>query len=239
MKKVILSLVIAGLLLTSLPGCGDPKSEPIPFTLSVIPEQLNGHSIAGQRCVFLVMINEEGDNAPVVISATTTGAQVSINKTEISKGDVAEVVVIPAEESVGNTINIVVKGTREGLTDEKTVSFEVIEGEDDRQEYAAELLEKFTAWLSVNQPELGINEQTEWIGTMVSPQWLVVSHYLFFSEEWEAHISWHIMIAPSDWAQIDLRHRFDEYKPSYAFEIPSIVAGDNPRQVETPETVWR
>jgi len=32
---------------------------------------------------------------------------------------------------------------------------------------------------------------------MVSPQWLVVSHYLFFSEEWEMHVEWHIMVAPT------------------------------------------
>ena len=42
-------------------------------------------------------------------------------------------------------------------------------------------------------------------GTMVSPQWLVVSHYLFFSEQWELHLEWHIMVAPDDWARISGR----------------------------------
>ena len=37
----------------------------------MIPEQLNGHSIAGQHCVFLVTITDEGQEAelPVSISA--------------------------------------------------------------------------------------------------------------------------------------------------------------------------
>ena len=39
---------------------------------------------------------------------------------------------------------------------------------------------------------------------------LIVSHYLFFSEEWEMHVEWHIMVPPYDWAKIDLRHMFDE-----------------------------
>ncbi len=74
---------------------------------------------------------------------------------------------------------------------------------------------------------------------MVSPQWLVVSHYLFFSEDWEMHVSWHIMVAPYDWARIDLRHRFDEETPSYAFEISSVDAGSEPCPIDPPESVWR
>jgi hypothetical protein len=74
---------------------------------------------------------------------------------------------------------------------------------------------------------------------MVSPQWLVVSHYLFFSDEWEMHIEWHIMIAPDDWARIDLRRRFEEVSPSKAFEITSREADDVPISIMVPETVWR
>jgi len=100
----------------------------------------------------------------------------------------------------------------------------VVEGEDDREPYATELRDRFVAWLTLNRPELGITSETEWSGTMVSPRWLVVSHYLFFSEDWEMHVSWHIMVPPYDWARIDLRHRFDEETPSYAFEISSVDA---------------
>lgn len=74
---------------------------------------------------------------------------------------------------------------------------------------------------------------------MVSPQWLVVSHYLFLSPEWELHVEWHIMVAPDDWARIDLRRRFVESAPSEAFEISSLTEGGEPHPFEVPATVWR
>jgi hypothetical protein len=219
-------------------ACHQPTPE---FHINVIPAQLNGDSIAGQHCVFLVTITDEGQEGqlPVRISAKAPGSDVAIYQEDIVEGQVAEVVVVPASASIGDTIEVTITGNRGGSTDKKVVSFEVAEGEDDRQEYAKELLDRFVPWLATNHPELGITEDTAWNGTMVSPVWLVVSHYLFFSQEWEAHISWHIMIPPDDWARIDLRHRFDELAPSYAFEISSVNATSEPVPIEPPETVWR
>ena len=219
-------------------ACLQPGPE---FHINVIPEQLNGESIAGQHCVFLVTITDEGQKGQpsVRISATAPGAEVVIYKQDIVVGEVAEVVVIPAQASIGNTIEVTITGNRGSASDEKVVSFNVVEGEDDRQEYAEELLDRFVPWLATNHPELGITDGIAWNGTMVSPVWLVVSHYLFFSEEWEAHVSWHIMVPPDDWARIDLRHRFDALEPSYAFEISSVNATSEPVPIEVPETVWR
>ena len=215
---------------------------PIPeFHINVIPEQLRGASIAGQHCVFLVTITDEGQECelPVRISAQAPDAEVVIYQQDIVEGQVAEVVIIPAQASINKAIEVIITGIRSSQTDEKVVSFEVAEGEDDRQEYAEELLDRFVPWLATNHPELGITDDTAWNGTMVSPVWLVVSHYLFFSEEWEAHIEWHIMMPPDDWARIDLRHRFDELQPSCAFEISSVNATSEPIPIEPPETVWR
>jgi hypothetical protein len=233
---VIAIVAIATLLPTS--GEADENSA---FHINVIPEQLKGDSIAGQHCVFLVTITDEGqeEQLPVRISAKAPGAQVVIYQQDIVEGQVAEVVVIPTQASIEKTIKVTIIGKQSNLTDKKVVSFKVAEGEDDRQEYAGELLDRFVSWLETNHPELGITDDTAWNGTMVSPVWLVVSHYLFFSEEWEAHISWHIMIPPYDWAKIDLRHRFDELAPSYAFEISSLNATSEPVPIEVPETVWR
>ena len=219
-------------------ACLQPTPE---FHINVIPEQLNGDSIAGQYCVFLVTITDEGQEGqlPVRISATAPGSEVVIYQQDIVEGEVAEVVVIPTQASIGKTIKVTITGNRGSSTDKKVVSFEVAEGEDDRQEYAGELLDRFVPWLATNHPELGITDDTAWNGTMISPIWLVVSHYLFFSEEWEVHISWHIMVPPYDWAKIDLRHRFDELEPSYAFEISSLNATSEPVPTELPETVWR
>jgi len=211
------------------------------FHINVIPEQLNGDSIAGQHCVFLVTLTDEGQEGQlsVRISAQAPSAEVVIYQQDTVEGQVAEVVVIPAQASIGTTIKVAITGTRGSQIDEKVVSFDVAEGEDDRQEYAEELLGRFVPWLATNHPELGITDDTVWNGTMVSPVWLVVSHYLFFSEGWEVHISWHIMVPPHDWAKIDLRHRFDELEPSYAFEISSVNATSEPMPIEPPETVWR
>jgi len=233
-------VVIVIVIIATLPPPGE-ADENTAFHINVIPEQLNGASIAGQHCVFLVTITEEEQECelPVRISATAPGAEVVIYQENIFEGEVAEVVIIPAQASIGTTIKVTITGNRGSASDEKVASFEVAEGEDDRQEYAEELLDRFVSWLATNHPELGITDDTAWNGTMVSPVWLVVSHYLFFSEEWEAHIEWHIMMPPDDWAKIDLRHRFDELEPSYAFEISSVNATSEPVPIEPPEIVWR
>lgn len=232
---------VAILVLASLqPACGE-GGENAAFYIDVEPQQLNGDSIAGQQCAFLVVITDDGQESeiPVSISAEAPGADIVVYHEEILAGEVAEVVVTPAQVSVGKTVTVTVTGNRGNWTDEEVVDFVVVEGTDDRQEYARELLDRFVPWLAENHPELGISIDTVWNGTMVSPVWLVVSHYLFFSNEWEAHIYWHVMIPPYDWARIDLRHRFDELAPSYAFEISSLNATSEPVSIEVPETVWR
>ena len=236
-----ITVIVAIVALASLQlACGEAEDNAA-FDINVIPEQLNGDSIAGQHCVFLVAITDDGqeDQLPVSISAEASGAEVVIYHRDIFAGEVAEVVVMPAQASVGKTVTVTITGNRGSSTDKKVVDFAVAEGEDDRQEYAAELLDKFVPWLAENHPELGITVDIAWNGTMVSPVWLIVSHYLFFSDEWEAHIYWHVMIPPYDWARIDLRHRFDELAPSYAFEISSLNATSEPVAIEVPETVWR
>lgn len=206
-----------------------------------MPEQLNGDSIAGQHCVFLVTISDKGQEGqlPVRVSAKAPGSEVVIYQQDVVQGQVAQVVVTPAQASTEKTIKVTITGNQGSSTDKKVVSFNVVEGEDDRQEYAGELLDRFVSWLTRNHPELGITGDTGWNGTMVSPVWLVVSHYLFFSEEWEVHLEWHVTMPPHDWAKIDLRHRFDELEPSYAFEISSLNADSEPLPIEPPEAVWR
>jgi hypothetical protein len=245
MRRIALGVLAltAVLLITALSlSAGCSSEDLVVFHIQVIPEQLNGDAIAGQQCVFLVTVVHEGEGGSekaVSLSATAPGSTVAVNPQAIVPGQVAEVTVIPGQASIGNNIEVTVLGERGELTDEKVITFDVVEGEDDRGPYATELRDKFVAWLTTNHPELGITNETEWSGTMVSPRWLVVSHYLFFSEDWEMHVSWHIMVPPYDWARIDLRHRFDEETPSYAFEISSVDADSEPCPIDPPESVWR
>lgn len=216
---------------------------PTQFSIEVIPERIRGESIAGQRLVFLVVVAEEGqktgEGEDVDISATATGSTVTVNPQKVTSGEVAEVTVTPNKESVGGNVTVTIRGQRDGLKQAKTITFAVLDGEDELGPYATEVRDKFIPWLAANQPELGITSETEWTGTIVSPRWLVVSHYLFFSNNWEMHVSWHVMIAPHDWARIDLRHRFTEAKPSHAYEISSLSADDDPHPIEPPESIWR
>ena len=206
--------------------------------LLVLPQQPNGFPIAGQHVVFLVAAGS--CEPPITITADATNATTTVLEPTISESDdVTEVVVVPDPGSTGSAVTVTILGTAGAVTEQSTVSFDVVDGEDDRAAHATQIRDLFVPWLAANRAELGITETTTWQGTMVSPQWLVVSHYLFFSAEWEMHVEWHIMVAPDDWARIDLRRRFVETTPSEAFEISSVTQGREPHPYDVPESVWR
>lgn len=224
---------------------GEP-ARPLPFDLEIIPEW-NHNSIPRQRCVFLVTLREgtadSGDEGRVHLSAEGAGAAIRVEPGAIAGGDVAEVTVIPDLSSQEQTLSITVRGQRGDVTSTRTIRLDVMPDRPDQdqqdQATAAEIRDRFTPWLAEHHPELGITPDTSWSGTIVTPYWLIVSHYLFFSPEWEMHVAWHIMIPPHDWRRIDLRHRWDETRPSYAFEISSWAANDEPKPIDPPEAIWR
>ncbi len=234
--RKLICLLVTALLLGY--GCAQKQNDS-PFKITVIPLELKGFSIPGQSIYFLVTVSEEAKKDAVTITASSSGADVTVVSKDVIEGQVAEIIVVPKAESSGKTITVDIEGNRGSVKDKKSVTLEVIEGEDDRKEYAEELLTMFIPFLAEKHPEFKINADTKWTGTMVSPQWLVVSHYLFFSDEWELHLEWHVMIPPSDWARIDLRHRADETKPSSAFEISSVSGKTDPIPIEVPTEVWR
>ena len=83
-------------------------------------------------------------------------------------------------------------------------------------------------------PELGITAQTKWEPVFVSTL-LVVSHYSYYSPDWELAIAWHNMIAPYDWTDMYLRHRGTETAPSIAFRIDSVSGGTAPHVADAAE----
>lgn len=115
--------------------------------------------------------------------------------------------------------------------------------EDPMGALAAEIRDRFIPWLAANHPEFDLTNETEWVGVMIRPHHMVVMFYLFFSEEWEMGVSWHVMIPPHDWARIYLRNRSIDAQPSYAFEISSLDAQEEPHDVDPKdafaESVWR
>ncbi len=193
-----------------------------PFSLEIAPEFVQG-AIPGEHLVLLVTVGDEGDSGePVDITAGSDEGEVSVEGTSIKAGEVSEVTFVP--DPVGGEVEIpftvVVTGTRGAIEKQAEVSSVVVPWEDTVSETANQILDLFTEWLSENEPDLGITPETVFDGTVVAPQLLVVTHYAFFSNEWEIGLSWHIMVAPDDWAQIYLRPR-DQLAPAKAFELDS------------------
>jgi hypothetical protein len=210
------------MLVVSLGACGDDDA-PVGFTLEASPEFVQGVIPGAHTGILVTVRNDAPTDEPVSLSVTATGATAA-PVPEVAAGEVAEVWVTPdaglPDEAV---VEIVVTGTRDGFESTVTRSATVFAWEDDREEYARVLLGVFTPWLAANRPDLGITPDSEFDGSLVAPQLLVVSHYLFLSEEWEMGLAWHVMIPPDDWAEIYLRPR-DGAAPTLAFRLSSQAA---------------
>ncbi len=230
---------------------------PAAFTMSVVPSEMND-TIVGQNCVLLVTVEDDGiastEGEPVTVTATANDAEVTIYPQEITPGEVCEITVIPQDVGEvipeidpefpygkGYEILVEISGERSGHQRTMSVPLNLLPGEDLVEPYAAEIRDRFIPYLAEVHPELGIDEDTEWTPSIVKPHILVVSHYLFFNEEWEMGLMWHVMIPPHDWARIYLRHRYDEVAPQCGFEISSVAADppEQPHESEPPETVDR
>lgn len=225
------------------------QSVPSPFYMKVISRPFipmkgeNGIpiSIPGQRVVFLVVIEDTGGGynygEAVDISATVSGASVSVNNPTIKPGEVAEVNVIPNQMSANKLLTITINGNRSGFKQVESFDIEVIDSEDDLLEVASEMRDKFVSWLTSNHPEFGVSNETEWNGTIVNPGILVVMHYMFFSKDWEMYVTWHVTTPPYDWTKIYLRPRFTETQSTIAFEISSVQGAEEPRLIALPDWI--
>lgn len=248
LQAIICVVIITTSVAVAAYGFTALKATPTQFSINVINRPASFgeilYTIPNQKCLFLVVTEENDSKAhgmeAVSLSATSPNCEITISPQAITYGQVAEVMVIPPEDSVGQNVTVTIQGERDGLKKTETVTFEVIEAEE-REEtlgpQAAEWRDKFTQWLSTVHPELGITEGTAWTGTVVNPRVLVVMHYMFLSEDWEMYVTWHVMIPPYDWAKIYLRHRFNATAPSFAFEISSVQGQTAPIAIEVPDWV--
>jgi hypothetical protein len=91
----------------------------------------------------------------------------------------------------------------------------------------------WTGWLAANQPEFGITKTTKWDSSYTLAL-LIVSHYAYFSDEWEMKVSWHVMIAPSDFTEVYLRHRGTDTTWTHAFRVDSFSGKTAPKEI-TPD----
>lgn len=223
---------------TTSPPAPSPSAASAEFDLAVLPELFVGRSVAGTRVILLVTISGSADDGPVDVSATGTGATITVEPARLSPGVVGEVTVVP--DPVGDLANldVVIVATRGDVRREVSRTLEVAEAAEFPRAPADAHLARFTPWLAANRPDLGITPETDWAWSPGS--WvLIVHHHAYLSADWELELSWHEMIPPSDWVRINLRRRWAETKPSLAFEITSAQAGGDPIEIEPEPGIWR
>ncbi len=146
----------------------------------------------------------------------------------------------PNEPVEDKTLTFLIVAQRKGLMRTQLVTVNVTQGQDEFAALASEYRDRFVPWLAVIYPELGITEETEWSGTSIKQHMCEVNYYLFFSEQWEMGLRWHVMIPPYDFAEIYLRRRDTNLSSTHAFKIYSLDAHQRPQVVVLPqEGIWR
>jgi hypothetical protein len=211
------------------------------FTMDVLPAEdppEGRPAVPGQKVSFLVVVTSPGNDAPVTISATATGAQITdIKPAQLKPGVVGEVWLVPGAATEEATVTVNISATRGGVTKTDQRSTRIMPFEDDRAEQAQPYFDMWVDWLAANHPEFGITKSTKWESSYVLAL-LIVSHYAYFSDEWEMKVSWHIMIAPDDFTEVYLRHRGDETAWSHAFRMDSFTNKTAPHEI-TPDPFMR
>ena len=199
------------------PTTTDPPAASPP-EIVVGPEFVNG-AVPGSDLVLLVgLAGAEGGQ--VTLTATAPGAVAEASPAAIAGDEVAEVVVVPDPVDTDTDIEVTVTATGDGGTDSVTRTVTVVPWEDDRGDQARAVLDLFLPWLAEEYPEFGLTTDTEFTGTMTAPLLLIVSHYGFYSDDWEVGVSGHLMVPPDDFAELYLRPR-DALAPTHAFRIES------------------
>lgn len=246
---LVLVLVLAGCSASASPS-PSPTAAPTPpptptptFTLDVLPPDEPAESrmaIPGSRYCFLVVVGDDAASpAPVTIDASATkGRVVEVTPAELTPGTVGEVWVVAGPATTETTGSVTITATRGDVTRTVTRSLLVFPMADERAADARPYFDRWAAWLAAEHPELGITADTTWQPVFVSTL-LVVSHYSYWSEEWEMTVAWHNMIAPHDWTEVHLRRRGVDAAPSLAFRIDSVSGAAAAHEVEPPEVVVR
>jgi hypothetical protein len=220
-----------------------PSPTAVPFAFDIVPPEAPPEirvAIPGENVCFLVVLADpSGSKGPVTITATATGAKVrSIEPARVQPGTVGEVWVVPDPSTVETVVHVAITATRGTVSRTVERSLHVFPMADERAKDAQPYIDLWLPWLIAKHPELGITKATTWQPEFVSTL-LVVSHYAWWSEDWEVVILWHNMIAPYDWTEIQLRHRWTESVPSLAWRIDSVSGKTAPRAVDPPEVVVR
>ena len=197
--------------------------------LEIIPSDVRDVA-ANQPCLLLVHAPCPGEVfrawGSIPLSVECPGASVEGCCESLVPGEVAEILVTPRSDSVGE--EIAVRACVPGTNWVAHATLEVTEAPIEIASWASDAVEirdRFVEWIDDVHPELGIDEATEWTAIPIRVHRLVV---------W-----WHVTIAPHDWARMALRRRYREASPSFAAEIESRSAGLGPHEMLPPAELIR
>lgn len=183
------------------------------------PEFVN-RVIPGERPLALVSTaDDEGERADLRAVISLDGATVTLRPASITPGEVSEVWVDLPPTDTDTPFEVTVTGTRGNTERTVTVQGTAIPGGDDLADMAEQIVAVFLAELAGTVPGLPADASELTGGTPVAGL-LVVSHYAWFTDEYEVGLSWHIMIAPDDWSELYLRPR-NQLQPTLAFRLDS------------------
>jgi len=216
-----------------------PQPSPDPTGVIVLPAQDPVEArvaIPGELVCFLIAFGDEIEGA--TWSAQAEGATiVPVGKTGSL---VDELCLTPDATLVETTATVTITADIPGRAAPATVVRTIVvwPETDGRAADAQPYFERWIAWLGDNHPELGITADTTWQPTFVST-FLVVSHYAYWSDEWEMVIAWHNMIPPDDWTEVFLRRRGTDQLYTIGFRQDSVSGDTVPRAADLPDVLIR
>jgi hypothetical protein len=229
----IINLVSMALVVAA--ACGDDDDGGGPFELVVSPEFIQGLYGDIPNTALVTIEDEEGSSGEVTLVAASDDLEVSIEPSTIADGEVAELTFTAEPATDDREVSVTVTATRGDEERTATKTIVVRPGTDDLGPMANEILDLFLPWIEENRPEFGLGPDTEFEGRIVAPGLLIVSHYAFFTDEYEVGVAWHITIPPDDWADLYIRPR-DELTPTAAFRVSSWTAALDGDDYEISET---
>jgi len=219
--------------------------QPIAISLQITPNEVLD-APAGQPCLLFAEIEgvDVDAGSAVTVSASATDADISPCTWQLSGDGIIEFAVTPDPASTGNRVQVVLVAEIEGTVRQDICVLHVTDalsedGAISRAREAEEIRHEFYEWMIETCPSIPAETSGAWTGIPIRPHRLVVSHYVFFSGDWEIVIWWHVTTPPHDWARIYIRRRFTDRTPWIAAEISSLLNGELPRAIDPPELVFR
>lgn len=235
-NRMVLGASLSLIVIVSAIGLALIAMNSNPLTINFVPDHLN--TIPDDVGWFLVEINTDRELSNVEITIHTN-VTVGTDYTFWPDTKLIEIFVYPTAANIDECIEVQVTFSCDSVVAQDSAYVYVWNWEGGEESYAVGMRDVFVNYLTENHPEFGINDTVTWTPIYNTAGILIVSHYLFKSEQWEMEVSWHVMIAPYDWAHIYLRQRCN-LAPSWAGEITSwSTDNETINEVEPPIEIWR